>query len=335
MVTTACVTGGTGFVATELIKQLLEKGATVHATVRKPDDIGNASIAALKALSAALPGTLKLFKADLLSAGDFDEAVQGCSVVYHTASPFGYFASEDPKRDLLDPALLGTQNVMSSVIKHKSSVRRVVLTSSVAAVHGEYEAPPKNGFLYTEEDWNETSSLENKQPYHLSKVIAEREAWKIAEAEGLDLVTILPNFIMGPLISRRADGVSIGFFKGVLEKALPTNSPVLCDVRDVAKAHILAAETLGAKGRYIVSHTSGTTPAQVSRILMDCFPDLDIPKLPEDAATGAEPDKIDNSRAAAELGLHLHPIESTLADMASTMIALGVAAPAAAAVKEI
>eukprot|EP00951_Prasinocladus_malaysianus_P017503 scaffold138084_cov14-Prasinocladus_malaysianus.AAC.1 len=77
---------------------------------------------------------------------------------------------------------------------------------------------------------------------------AEREAWKIAEAEQLDLVTICPNFIMGPVISRRVDGTSVGWLKAVMEKAAPDNCPILCDVRDVAAAHILAAETPSAKG---------------------------------------------------------------------------------------
>lgn len=59
-----------------------------------------------------------------------------------------------------------------------------MLTSSVAAVHGEYAAPPKKGSLYSEEDWNETSTVANVQAYHLSKAMAEKEAWKVAEAKG-------------------------------------------------------------------------------------------------------------------------------------------------------
>lgn len=87
---------------------------------------------ALSALGEALPGDLVLREADLLNPGDFDDIVEGCSFVFHVASPFGFFDSKNPKHDLLDPAILGTQNVLSSVVKHKSSVKRVILTSSVA-----------------------------------------------------------------------------------------------------------------------------------------------------------------------------------------------------------
>uniref|UniRef100_A0A061REF8 Flavanone 4-reductase n=1 Tax=Tetraselmis sp. GSL018 TaxID=582737 RepID=A0A061REF8_9CHLO len=328
----SCVTGGTGFVATELIKQLLDKGCTVHTTVRCVEDVENPALSKLKSLSQALPGTLFFHKADLLSEGDFDEVVSACDVVYHTASPFGFFDSPDPQKDLIDPAVKGTINVLQSVVKNKESVKRVVLTSSVAAVHGEYASPPKSGDLYTEEDWNETSSLGNKQAYHLSKVLAEREAWRMAKEEGLDLVTVCPNFIIGPLTSPRADGVSVGFFKGLLETAAPDKSLTFCDVRDVARAHILAAEEPKAAGRYIVSQRRATAPAELHGFLADAFPDLHFPA--PTAETHEVTDKIDNAKAARELGLVLSPLRSTVVDMARTMIALGVAKPVKAAKRQ-
>uniref|UniRef100_A0A061RCX3 Flavanone 4-reductase n=1 Tax=Tetraselmis sp. GSL018 TaxID=582737 RepID=A0A061RCX3_9CHLO len=241
----SCVTGGTGFVATELIKQLLDKGCTVHTTVRCVEDVENPALSKLKSLSQALPGTLFFHKADLLSEGDFDEVVSACDVVYHTASPFGFFDSPDPQKDLIDPAVKGTINVLQSVVKNKESVKRVVLTSSVAAVHGEYASPPKSGDLYTEEDWNETSSLGNKQAYHLSKVLAEREAWRMAKEEGLDLVTVCPNFIIGPLTSPRADGVSVGFFKVALQPS-PADPPAdaLAFVFDGRHARLFPDQTV-------------------------------------------------------------------------------------------
>ena len=91
---------------------------------------------------------------------------------------------------------------------------RVVLTSSCAAVKGANNAaPPKNGKFYNEEDWNETSTVENGEPYFASKVQAEQAAWQIAKEMNIDLVTINPQFIMGPLLSSRTDGTSVGYMR--------------------------------------------------------------------------------------------------------------------------
>lgn len=111
---TVCVTGGGGFVATELIHQLLCKGYNVRATVRSKSD--NSKVAHLEALAAALPGTLELTEADLLKEGAFDDAFRGCRYVFHTASPF-FIEAGDPQAELVDPAVKGTRNVMAAVAK--------------------------------------------------------------------------------------------------------------------------------------------------------------------------------------------------------------------------
>lgn len=104
------------------------------------------------------PGKLTLVEADLLKEGSFDDAVAGCDYVFHTASPF-VISVENPQRDLIDPALLGTRNVLTSVAKHKDQIKRVILTSSVAAVRG-IGSVPKNGKVFTEEDWNTVSTID-------------------------------------------------------------------------------------------------------------------------------------------------------------------------------
>ncbi|KAL3150817.1 hypothetical protein ABBQ32_000577 [Trebouxia sp. C0010 RCD-2024] len=322
MASTALVTGATGYLGSELVKQLLQKGFNVHATVRAPDN--KQAVQHLLKLADALPGNVKLFKADLLQLNSFDDAVQGCQYVFHTASPF-VIEVEDPQRDLLDPAVKGTSNVLKSVAKYKDAVRRTVVTSSVAAVLGNESAvPPKNGSLYTEDDWNDTSSIKNNEAYWLSKVSAEREAWKVAEVHGLDLVTVLPNFNLGPALSRQeTKGLSVGFMKACLESDVIAGTPVVVDVRDVAKAHILAATIPSAKGRYIISQRKPITPKLVSDTLQARFPQFQIPNGEEAEA----PDKIDNSKAAQELGLQVTPVEETLVDMAVTLIQLGIAKP--------
>ncbi|CAL8468857.1 g8398 [Coccomyxa elongata] len=318
----AVVTGAGGFVATELVKQLLEKGYNVRGSVRS---LSNADkVQHLIKLGSALPGKLELTEADLLEEGSFDGVVQGSNFLFHTASPF-FIESSDPQRDLIDPALKGTQNVLASAAKAKDTLKRVILTSSVAAVHGEYAAPPNNSHLYTEEDWNETSSFENGQAYHLSKTVAEREAWRLAEEHGLDLVAVLPNFVLGPVISSRADGTSVGFMKGIVEGKPVEGTPLICDVRDVARAHVLAAETPSASGRYIVSARAPVTATYLSTILRERFPQYAIPEVPDQEYDVKE--RIDNSKAAKELGLKLTKESSTFTDAVVTLIQLGIAQP--------
>ncbi|KAE8687194.1 putative triacylglycerol lipase [Hibiscus syriacus] len=126
---TVCVTGASGFIASWLVKPLLLRGYTVKASVRDINDPRKTQH--LLALEGA-ENRLKLFQANLLKEGSFDPVVEGCEAVFHTASPF-YFDVVDPQTELIDPAVKGTLNVLESCAKNPS-VKRVVLTSSIAAV---------------------------------------------------------------------------------------------------------------------------------------------------------------------------------------------------------
>jgi hypothetical protein len=138
-----CVTGANGFIASWVVTLLLEAGYTVHATVRNLDD--TAKYAHLLGMPGA-EGRLKMFAADLLVPGSFDAAIAGCTVVQHCASPF-FFTSSDPERELIRPAVEGTANVLRSAIA-APTVRRVVATSSVAAV---YLTGKPHDHFYTDE----------------------------------------------------------------------------------------------------------------------------------------------------------------------------------------
>ena len=202
------VTGASGYIATWIVRRLLEAGRTVHATVRNPKKAE--SVAPLQALAQGLPGRLKLFQADLLAVGSFDAAAQGCEVVLHTASPFVLSGFHDAHAALVRPALEGTRNVLQAVA-HADSVRRVVLTSSVAAVYGDVAdlaGHPRGAF--DETDWN-TTSTEAHQPYSYSKTVAEREAWKLHDAQQRwRLVTINPSMVMGPALTTATASGSVG-----------------------------------------------------------------------------------------------------------------------------
>ncbi|QZT37320.1 NAD-dependent epimerase/dehydratase family protein [Halosquirtibacter xylanolyticus] len=249
------VTGATGYVAEWLVKLLLDQGMTVHATVRNP--MNKEKLSVLEKLAEEADGTIKFFKADLLHPHSFKEAMEGCELVYHTASPF-FLDVVDPKEELVEPALRGTQNVLEQA-NETESVQRVVLTSSVAAIYGDNIDLKKSVTgKFTEKDWNTTSSLTHGA-YMYSKILAEREAWKIYDAQDRwDLVVINPSFVMGPAIDpKHVTSESFKLIKkmgnGTFKSGLPSLACGVVDVRDVAIAHFRAGIFTGVEGRYIVS----------------------------------------------------------------------------------
>lgn len=125
---THLVTGGSGFIGVHLVSQLLEAQYSVHATVRNLKN--SEKIQPLLELQKKYPGNLDLFEADLLSPGSFAAAMQGCSVVHHVASPFLMAEKiSDGQKQMVEPALKGTRNVLDCV-NNTESVQRVVLTST-------------------------------------------------------------------------------------------------------------------------------------------------------------------------------------------------------------
>lgn len=251
---TVLVTGASGYIAGWIVKYLLEEGHTVHATVRDPQRI--ASVGHLLDMAEGAPGTLKLFRANLLEPGSFDEAMAGCDVVMHTASPFVLDGFSDAREALVRPAVEGTRNVLEAA-KRCHGLQRVVLTSSVAAVFGDNIDFVKSGKPALDDaDWN-TSSRIDHNPYQYSKVAAEREAWAIAATQShWDLVTLNPAMVYGPSLTKGSQSGSIDTLLQMGDGRLSTGVPDLCfgvvDVREVARAHLLAAFTPGASGRYLL-----------------------------------------------------------------------------------
>lgn len=325
----ACVTGATGYVASELIKQLLGRGYKIKATVRCPVDAPRLQY--LRDMASNSSGSLDLVQVpDLQQESEaLDTAVAGSKYVFHVASPFRF--DGDPELDIVQPAVQGTKALLKTAAKHKADVKRVVVTSSVCAIHdmGRKQQPKQE--QYSEEDWNEVSQMP-AEAYWVSKVQAERTAWELAEELGLDVVTILPNFVLGPIISgQQAGGVSVGFLKGVLESPPDKEfkgSWIVNDVRDVALAHILAAENPAAKGRYIVSQPKSIDARFITDTLKAAFPAAAV--LPDGVAADSST-AINSSKVERELGLKYTPAEDTVRDMADSLIKQGIAKPAWAA----
>ena len=166
MPATICVTGAGGFIASWLVKYLLERGYNVRGTIRGDPPAHLTSLPHAKE-------RLTLYKADLLTPGSFDHAFAGCDGVFHTASPF-FFQTKDPENELLKPAIEGTLSVLNSAY-NTPSVKRVIVTSSTAAVMiGNYDTNHE----FVEDDWSDAELLKmTKQWYLLSKTLAERAVW--------------------------------------------------------------------------------------------------------------------------------------------------------------
>ncbi|MFG2550471.1 NAD-dependent epimerase/dehydratase family protein [Streptomyces sp. NPDC048581] len=330
------VTGGSGFVGSHLVKRLLERGYEVHSTVRSTAD--TAKMRPLRELQETHPGQLSLFEADLLKEGAFDEAMSGCRVVFHVASPFRMPEKiKDGRRDMVDPALLGTRNVLAA-IERTPTVEKLVLTSTVGAIFGDYaDVLAMDDAVLSERYFNTTSTVENN-PYHYAKTVAERAAWDAEAAQGRwRMVAVNPGLILGPSLTPASESGSLflleELFKGYFFYGAPDFSFTTVDVRDVAHAHIAAAENPDAKGRYILAAPTMTSFHEMARILRSRHPrDLRLPRtaLPHwpvrvlGPAFGLTQDyirkhlgirfRVDNSRSVNELGLTYRPIEQTVLD---------------------
>lgn len=249
------VTGATGYVAGWIIERLLMQGYIVHATVRDPAK--TEKLKHLNQIAEKSSGQIHFFKADLLTPNAFDQAMQGCEIVIHTASPFVISNYKDAVKEIIEPAVNGTINVLDSV-NRTTSVKRVIVTSSIAAICGdaiEIEDTPNNEF--DESHWNNSSSTTH-QPYSYSKVAAERKAWEMAQQQDRwSLVCINPALVMGPSLTASSQSGSIElleqFANGTMLLGVPAIWMGIVDVRDVADAHVAAAFSAHATGRYIVS----------------------------------------------------------------------------------
>lgn len=281
---TVLVTGGSGYLASWIVSDLLEQGQDVRITVRNKEN--RQKYEHLLKREKETSGTLSVYEADLLKEGSFDEAAKGCDLVFHTASPFTIAGIKDPQKELIQPAVQGTRNVLNAV-NQSGTVRRVIQTSSVAAVYGD-NCELKDKDAFTEADWNETSTSRH-QPYSCSKTLAEKEAVKMCrDQQHWDLVRINPSFVLGPSLTRRRDSTSIAailsFLDGSYKMGVPDYMTGYVDVRDVAKAEITAGFTERASGRYIVS-AGETSLIGIAETLESVFPgkfalpERTVPKL--------------------------------------------------------
>ncbi|OSD07835.1 NAD(P)-binding protein [Trametes coccinea BRFM310] len=259
------VTGANGYIAAWVVKLSLEAGFSVRGTVRSESRAIH-----LRRLFAKFGENFEVvIVEDITKDGAFDDAVRGVDAIEHIASP-SHMRATDPD-DVITPAVRGTIGILASAQKHGKSVKRIVITSSCAAVITPSEEPR----VFDESDWNELSLQEvtekgraasGHMKYCASKVLAERAAWEFYErnksAVSWDLVVLNPPWVFGPSIHELYtpedlnESLHIWYLnvvEGVLgNEALVNNGSCYADVRDIALAHLLALQKTGLSGKRII-----------------------------------------------------------------------------------
>ena len=314
------VTGGNGYLGTQLIAALLRDGRTVRATVRSKGQEEGLRTAVRR--GGAGDAGLEVVTADLMSDDGWAAALVGCEEVHHTASPIPSVQPQDPD-DLIVPARAGSLRVLRAA--RDAGARRVVLTSSFAAVG----YTPKPSADYSEEDWTDPDTP-GLAPYPRSKAVAERAAWELMQREGGDteLVVVNPTFILGPTLTtdlRSSTQLVKAMLDGTMSVA-PRFRFGLVDVRDVADAHLRAMAVPEAAGKRYLAVADGPTLTflEVAAILRRHLG----PQAANAPTTQAPGDElphlvIHNDRARTDLGWRPRPVETTVVETAQSLRALG------------
>ena len=334
---TILVTGGSGFLGSRCVIEALRKGHTVRTTVRDLARESEVREVVGKELEAG--DRLTVLAADLNDDVGWSAAVEGCDYVLHVASPFPQAQPKDPD-ELIVPAREGTLRVLRAALD--ADVKRIVLTSSVAAIRSTARSRP--GPL-TEEDWTDPDA-KGLTPYTRSKTIAERAAWDLVRERGAEqkLAVINPGAILGPVLSDDRS-FSVEIVERLLKggPGIPRIGFSIVDVRDVAEAHLLAMTTPEAGGERFIASGPFQWMYETGEILRDQLgeeagkvpkrrvPDLAVralaifdPSLRTVASDLGVKTEYSHAKASSLLGWSPRPVEETIVDTARSLIREGV-----------
>lgn len=336
--------GGSGFIAAHCLDQLINANHTVITTVRTQAKATHILEAYPSAASASR--LVAHVVPDIADPAAFDALIQSTpdiDVVLHTASPF-HFNWEDPQRELVDPAVVGTTGVLKALHKYAKGVKRVVVTSSFASILDEDQFYNPD-HTFTEKSWNpaKLEDIHNSKAtaYRVSKTLAEKAAWEFVEKEkpSFDLVTVCPPLVLGPVVHHLAtlDSINtsnariVALLRGEWKDEIPSQGPVSIwiDVRDVAKAHVLAIDKPEVGGKRLFTTAGYFDHQQIARIVREKFPEF-ADKLPKEGVKGGElPDpnktfKWDVSETDKLLGIKWRTVEESISDLVVTLKEKGV-----------
>lgn len=256
------------------------------------------------------------------------------------SSPTDHYPPADPQKDLIDPAVIGTTGILQAIAKHAPSVKRVVITSSFAAIIDAAKATDPSA-TFTEKSWNPvTIEAIHENPgtaYRASKTLAEKAAWDFinsaANAAKFDLVTVNPPLVFGPVVHHLAslDSINtsneriVGLVQGKWQHEIPDTGVFLwVDVRDVAEAHVRAFEKPELGGTRLFTTAGYFSNRQVVDVVRKNFPELQA-KLPaEDVQGGDFPPKdklltFDNSETTKSTGIQWTPLEKTITETVKSL----------------
>lgn len=311
-----CVTGANGFIGSWLIKTLLDQGyTTIHASVFPGSDPSH-----LFSLPGATgPGvSLVVYEADVLDAGALENAIKGCvsGGVFHVASPCTLEDPVDPQKELLDPTVKGTLNVLAAA--KKFNVRRVVLTSSISAMVPNPNWPSNK--VFDETSWTDLDYCQSRQKwYPVSKTLAEKAAWEFAENNELDLVAINPATCLGQLLQPGLNA-SCAVLQQLLQGSQETQEYHwlgAVHVKDVAKAQVLLFESPHASGRYLC--TNGIYQfADFAERVSKLFPEFPIYRFKGETQLGLMACK-DAAKRLINLGVVFTPVEDAVAETVDSL----------------
>jgi len=333
---TVLVTGGSGFLGGRCVVELLRRGYPVRTTVR--DLSREAEVRARVAREVDAEDRLSFQAANLESDAGWEQAVQGCAYTLHVASPFPAAQPKDPE-ELIGPAREGTLRVLSASLA--AGVRRVVVTSSVAAVRGgvkEAAAP------LTEADWTDPDDV-RLEPYTRSKTIAERAAWDLVEQHGERerLAVVNPGAILGPVLGAE-DSFSLQMVKRLLDgvPGTPRIGYSVVDVRDVADLQIRAMTAPAAGGERFIAVTEFWWMGEVAAVLRErlgpaaakvpkrSLPDFAVramgifdPSVRSVARQLGQRVELSGEKARSTLGWSPRPVEETVVDCARSLLDRG------------
>ncbi|KAL1300771.1 hypothetical protein HN51_045425 [Arachis hypogaea] len=269
-----CVTGGTGFIGSWIIKKLLEDGYSVNTTVRStPEHKKDVSFL------TNLPGSsqrLRILSANLSEPSSFNAAIEGCIGVFHVATPYD-FEDKESEQVLTQRSIDGALGILKACLNSKT-VKRVVYTSSASAVVSSNNQ--EHNEALDESVWSDVDFIRaSKAPassYAVSKTLTEKAVLKFGEENGLEVVTIVPTFVFGPFICPKLPGsVSASLSMVFGEKTLfglMLEIPMV-HVDDLARAHIFLLEHPNPIGRYNCSCCL-VTAERMSQIVATKYPEF-------------------------------------------------------------
>lgn len=338
---TILITGVSGYLATHVVDHFLRAGYSVRGTVRSAETAQKVhrnfpQYAETKQLTFAIVP-------DVSVEGAFNEAIEGVHGVIHTATPFQTDV-QDVQRDLLDPAINGTLNIMRAVHAYAPAVSRVVLTSSFYAMI-DMSKGKWPGHTYSEADWNPATVEDAIAPgaggdlaYAVAKTVAERAAWEYTDEKTphFDIAVILPSMLYGPNLNAAADINKLnGSLADFYHLMLPGNKSTdlvpendhysFVDVRDVAEAHLRAFENPHAGGQRFFVSKGYCTYQKFVDILRDAMPEIKD-RVPANALGRTfDPASVygsDVQRSERVLGLEYRDLRETIVDMARSLLEL-------------